>query len=47
MALVTESSLAAITPTLANHFVDADVRRFEEEQLKQALSWASGDDKAA
>ncbi len=39
VALASDSTLASIAPKLVEHFVSAEIRRFEYEQKEQALKW--------
>jgi hypothetical protein len=41
VALAADSKLAALVPHLANHFVDAEVRRFGYDELDDAIAWAA------
>jgi hypothetical protein len=41
IALAADSKLAALVPQLANHFVQAEVRRFGYDELEDALAWAA------
>jgi hypothetical protein len=41
VALATDSRLAGLAPRLANHLVQAEVRRFGYDQLQAAVAWAS------
>ena len=34
--------MAGLAPHLANHFVDAEIRRFAFEELEAAIGWAAG-----
>ncbi|WP_460105315.1 SpoIIAA family protein [Streptomyces sp. YKOK-J1] len=42
IALAADSRFAELAPHLANHFVRAEVRRFEYDELEEAVAWASG-----
>jgi len=42
IALVTDSRLASLTLTLADHFVRAEVKVFGYEELTAATAWAGG-----
>ncbi|GAA2496894.1 STAS/SEC14 domain-containing protein [Streptomyces sp. NPDC059506] len=42
VALAADSRLADLVPRLANHFVQAEVRRFEYDELDDAVAWAAG-----
>jgi hypothetical protein len=39
IAAVTDSSFLSIAPTIANHFVQAEVRHFAHSQEAEALAW--------
>ncbi|WP_205067951.1 STAS/SEC14 domain-containing protein [Streptomyces sp. SceaMP-e96] len=41
IALAADSKIATLVPQLANHFVQAEVRRFEYDELNDALAWAA------
>lgn len=41
VALAADSRLAGLVPHLANHFVDAEVRRFGYDELDDAIAWAA------
>ncbi|NJP78870.1 STAS/SEC14 domain-containing protein [Streptomyces sp. AA8] len=41
IALAADSKAAALIPQFANHFVRAEVRRFEYDELDDALTWAA------
>lgn len=41
LAWAVDSKLASIGPTLAQHFVEADIKRFDADHLKSAVKWAS------
>ncbi|TSB22876.1 STAS/SEC14 domain-containing protein [Streptomyces sp. NBC_01525] len=41
VALAADSRLAGLAPHLANHFVQADVRRFGYDELDDAVAWAA------
>ncbi|MFE0512216.1 STAS/SEC14 domain-containing protein [Streptomyces sp. NPDC058964] len=41
VALAADSRLAGLAPPLANHFVEAEVRRFGYDELDDAVAWAS------
>lgn len=40
IAVAADSKLASLAPHLANRFVRADVRRFEYDELDDAIAWA-------
>ncbi|MBO0655817.1 STAS/SEC14 domain-containing protein [Streptomyces triculaminicus] len=42
IALAADSKAATLVPQLANHFVQAEVRRFEYDELDEAIAWAAG-----
>ncbi|MCC2274409.1 STAS/SEC14 domain-containing protein [Streptomyces sp. ET3-23] len=42
IALAADSRAASLVPQLANHFVQAEVRRFGYDELDEALAWAAG-----
>jgi hypothetical protein len=42
VVIVSDSSILAIAPTLASHFVQADVRHFEYSEREDALNWLMG-----
>src|SRR3954464_12971098 len=39
IALVTDGAVAAVIPKIANHFVQADIRRFSRGQIDAAWKW--------
>ena len=39
IALVTDSPLGTVAPTLAKHFVSAQIRRFAYSEFEEALLW--------
>ena len=39
VAAVTDSGIASFLPTIAKHFVDADIRHFNYQDKDAALSW--------
>lgn len=41
VALAADSKLAGLMPHLANHFVQAEVRRFGHDEFEDALAWAA------
>lgn len=41
IALAADSKIAALAPQAANHFVQAEVRRFSYDELDDALAWAA------
>ncbi|WP_237323462.1 STAS/SEC14 domain-containing protein [Streptomyces sp. MOE7] len=41
IALAADSKVAAVVPQLANHFVQAEVRRFGYDELESAVAWAA------
>ncbi|MEU8995390.1 STAS/SEC14 domain-containing protein [Streptomyces caniferus] len=41
IALAADSRTATLVPQLANRFVQAEVRRFEYDELNDALAWAA------
>ncbi|WP_316770668.1 SpoIIAA family protein [Streptomyces sasae] len=41
VALAADTRLAALVPHLANHFVQAEVRRFGYAELDDAVAWAA------
>ncbi|GAA3030804.1 hypothetical protein GCM10020000_04500 [Streptomyces olivoverticillatus] len=41
IALAADSKAAALVPHLTKHFVQAEVRRFEYDELDDALTWAA------
>ena len=43
VALVSDSKLASLAPHLAQHFVSADVRSFEDQAVEEALAWLKSD----
>ncbi len=42
IAVVTDSRLASLTPTIAELFVDADLETFAYDKLDDAIAWARG-----
>jgi hypothetical protein len=42
VALVSDSNIASIVPSLAKHFVAADVRHFPAAKREDALTWLAG-----
>jgi hypothetical protein len=40
VALASDSKLADVAPKLAEHFVQAEVRRFGYDELDAAIAWA-------
>lgn len=42
IALAADSKVASLAPQIANHFVQAEVRRFGYNELDEALAWAAG-----
>jgi hypothetical protein len=42
VALASDSRLADLVPRLAEHFVQAEVRRFGYDALDAAVAWAGG-----
>lgn len=44
VALVADGVMAKSLPAIGRHFVDAEVQRFDSEQLFEARHWASGDE---
>ena len=42
VALCAGGALAALAPTLARHFVRAEVRHFDYDNLERAIAWAAG-----
>jgi hypothetical protein len=42
VALASDSRLADLAPRLAEHFVQAEIRRFGYEELGDAVAWAEG-----
>lgn len=40
IALVTDSVLASVAPTLAGHFTSAEIRRFAYGDFEKAIEWA-------
>jgi hypothetical protein len=43
IALVTDSPLGTVAPTLAKHFVSAEIRRFAYSEFEEALLWLKKD----
>ncbi len=41
VALAADSKLASLVPHLANHFIQAEVRRFGYDELEDAVAWAA------
>ena len=44
IALAADTRLAEIAPRLAEHFVQAEIKRFAYDDLEQAIAWASAHD---
>ncbi len=44
VALAVDGAMAKAGPILARHFVKAELRRFDFDQVEAAIDWASGDD---
>ncbi len=42
IALAADTKLASIAPHIAEHFVEAEIRRFDYDELNEAIDWASG-----
>lgn len=42
VAFASDSKLAALAPTLAQHFAKAEIERFDWDALDDAIRWASG-----
>ena len=42
VALVSDSNIASIAPTMAKHFVAAELRHFPVSQREDALTWLAG-----
>jgi hypothetical protein len=42
VALCAGGALAALAPTLAKHFVNAEVRHFDYDNVERAIAWAGG-----
>ena len=42
VALVSDSNIASIAPTLAKHFVAAELRHFPADKREDALTWLAG-----
>jgi hypothetical protein len=42
IAVVSDSTLLALAPKLANHFVSAEVRAFDSAERAAALAWIEG-----
>ena len=42
VALVADTELASLLPRIADHFVKAEVKAFDYDQLDEAIAWASG-----
>jgi hypothetical protein len=40
VALATDSKLAGVAPALARHFVDAEIKRFDYDDVDSATQWA-------
>lgn len=40
IAVVTDSRLASLTPSVAEHFVDAEIQTFAYGELEGAIAWA-------
>ncbi len=41
VALVADTKLVRFVPRIAEHFVKAEVKSFEEDEVEQAIAWAS------
>jgi tRNA U38,U39,U40 pseudouridine synthase TruA len=42
VAVVTDSKLGSIVPNIARHFVSADIKHFEYEDMESAKTWIKG-----
>jgi SpoIIAA-like len=42
IALAADAKLASVAPKIAEHFIQAQVRRFGYDELAQAVAWAGG-----
>jgi hypothetical protein len=42
VAVVSDSSILALAPKIASHFVQAEVRHFPQGQREKALAWLGG-----
>ncbi|MDF1800464.1 MAG: STAS/SEC14 domain-containing protein [Planctomycetota bacterium] len=47
VALAVNGTMAKLGPALARHFVKAELRRFEYEDLDAAIAWVAGDDRGS
>jgi hypothetical protein len=43
VAVVSDSTFLSVAPTIASHFVQADVRHFAQTERQAALAWLRGD----
>jgi hypothetical protein len=42
VAIVTDSKLGSIIPSIAKHFVSAEIKHFKYEDLKPSITWIKG-----
>jgi hypothetical protein len=42
VAFASDSKLFAVAPSLADHFLEAEIERFDADALDEAIQWASG-----
>jgi hypothetical protein len=47
IALAVDGKLAEVAPSLAEHFVTAEIEHFDADDLNRAISWAGGHDQGA
>jgi len=43
IALAADSAMASVAPSIAEHFVKADVKAFRYDELARAIEWAGGE----
>ncbi len=44
VAIVTDSKLGSIVPGIAKHFVSAEIKHFEYEDMNSSKTWIKGSD---
>jgi len=42
VAIVTDSKLGSIIPSIAKHFVSAEIKHFEYEDITPSIAWIKG-----
>jgi hypothetical protein len=43
IALAADSAMASVAPSVAEHFVKAEVKAFRYDELDRAIAWAGGE----